>query len=88
MLMVMENTRAGWCLTADNRLGSRRGDVGVNDNHWGELELGVCLCGGKVRWNKGQEECVRCGWSLISLLHSRDTFWKHQVPFTFKFLTV
>lgn len=38
-----------------------------------------------MRWNGGQEECVRCGRSLISQLHSRDALWKHQLPFTFKF---
>lgn len=31
--------------------------------------MGVCFCGGKVRWNKGQEECLRCGRSLISRPH-------------------
>lgn len=90
MLMLMVNTRASWCLTADNRMERRRGEVGVNDNHGGEVRLGgcVCVCGGKVRWNKGQDECVRCGWSLISRFHSRETLWKHQVPFTFKLQTV
>lgn len=31
--------------------------------------MGVCFCGGKVRWNKGQEECLRCGRWLISRPH-------------------
>lgn len=44
MLLLMKNTRAGWCLTADNRLERRRGDVGVNDNHQGEVKSGVCVC--------------------------------------------
>lgn len=56
MLMLMGNTRAGWCLTADNRLGKRRGNVGVNDNHQGEVKLeSVCVegkwGGKKVRKN-------------------------------------
>lgn len=43
MLMLMVNTRAGWCLTTDNRLERRRGDVGVNDNHGVEVRLGGCV---------------------------------------------
>jgi len=54
--------------------------LGLNDNHWGDVRLGGCVSGGKVRWNKGQEECVRCGWSLISPLPSRDTLWKTSGP--------
>lgn len=41
--MLMGNTRAGWCLTTDNRLERRRGHVGVNANHLGEVKLGGCM---------------------------------------------
>lgn len=37
------NTRAGWCLTTDNRLERRRGHVGVNANHLSEVKLGGCM---------------------------------------------
>lgn len=31
------------------------------------------MYGGKVRWNRGQEECARCGWWLIRLFHPKGT---------------
>ena len=44
MLMLMGNTRAGWCLTADNRLERRGGDFGVDDNRQGDVKLVVHMC--------------------------------------------
>lgn len=38
MLLQMRGTRAGWCLTADNRL-EVGGAVRVNDNRRGEVRL-------------------------------------------------
>lgn len=28
--------------------------LGLNNNRWGDVRLGGCVSGGKVRWNKGQ----------------------------------
>lgn len=55
MLMLMqEKAGAGWCLTADNRLGQKKGLIsgqmiitGVSEERLG-ISVCVGVCGGKV----------------------------------------